>query len=332
MARNMVGTSIFLCILSLLIFAFGCGGKGASTTLGNLPPPPDINLEMPSGWTDSILEKVKKEEPLTTVLAVTKIMDTEAKKPDEVIRKTLTTALTNTGKFTLVERALVDSVFEEAALLEALGSTQMNAQEIADVGKNALGAEVLVVGGTSGGIADGTIDKFTHQERTLDIDIDIRAVDTKTFEICFAQHAHGQAHGVIAVDGEGKSVAGDKNSKSLYAKAARQATEEVAGKIGSLYPLLGYVASVQGDKVTTDVGSSRGAKTGDIFIVFRKGDEILHPETQKHLGWSKTVLAAIQIISTEEKMSTGNVFKISTPETNIIPSDLVIALEVPRKR
>ena len=53
MRGNMVGIPIFSCTLSLLIFCLGCGGKGASTTTGELPPPPAVNLAiMPSGWTD----------------------------------------------------------------------------------------------------------------------------------------------------------------------------------------------------------------------------------------------------------------------------------------
>ncbi len=65
--------------------------------------------------------------------------------------------------------------------------------------------------------------------------------------------------------------------------------------VNAFQPIEGVVLDTDGDRVYLDVGEERGAKVGQEFTVFRKGDAFLHPITGKILGRYEDVLGYAQV-------------------------------------
>jgi hypothetical protein len=187
-----------------------------------------------------------------------------------------------------------------------------------------LGAETVVFGVISSATAQ-TIDKFSYDLVRLKIQVDVRAVNTTTGKIVLSEKAEGKSDNKVVKTGDGTVVSGALDYNAAYAAAAQQAVDRVGKKISGLFPLMGFIVQVTGEQVFTDIGEERGVRKGDVFIVFRVGDEIKHPATGVHLGWAKRILGAIRIVSSEENMSTGVIARKAESGGEIMLGDLIIA-------
>jgi curli biogenesis system outer membrane secretion channel CsgG len=308
---------------SILLLLNCAGTKPKPAPVAAPAPEKPIELAMPQGWTDQILEKVKNNQSLKSVIAV---MDFEGNdklngKVDLKMADMLTTALVKSGKFDVVERNKMDRVVKEQSL-KMTGMIDQSSTA-ADVGKM-LGAETVVMGVISSA-TEQTIDKFSYEIVRIEVAIDVRAVNTTTGKIILSEKATGVSDSKVVKTGDGTMVSGAINYNSAYAKAAQDAIELVGKKISVLFPLLGFVVQASGDQVSTDVGEARGVQKNDIFIVFRMGGEILHPATGKHLGWNKKIIGAIKVASTEENMSNGAIVRKADNAGDITVGDMVIA-------
>jgi hypothetical protein len=79
-------------------------------------------------------------------------------------------------------------------------------------------------------------------------------------------------------------------------------------KIEQSFPMLeGRVVKSEGEKVYIDRGSDGSVKKEMKFIVYRKGDPILHPVTGKHLGCDTLELAEARIANVFDNFSIGKV-------------------------
>jgi curli biogenesis system outer membrane secretion channel CsgG len=284
-----------------------------------------IALEMPSGWTDDIIEKVKNNQPLKKVIAVMDFEGNDKLKGyvDLKMSDMLTTALVKTGKFDLVERNKIDRVFKEQGL-KASGAVDA-ASNAAEMGK-LLGAE-FVVFGTISGATESTIDKFSYKIVRVEISVDIRAVNTTDGKILLSEKATGIGDTKIVSTADGTMVSGKLNFNSLYSDGARDAVDKCGKKIGQLFPLLGFLVNTNPGTATIDIGEERGVQKDDYFIIFRIGNEVKHPATGKHLGWQKDIISAMRIISTEQSMATGKILNKSSPSAQPGVGDMVIQVK-----
>ena len=119
-------------------------------------------------------------------------------------------------------------------------------------------------------------------------------------------------------------MSGPTSYDPLYLNAMAQALDEASQLVSTAAPLIGFVIAVREEELVIDLGEGRGVKTGDSFIVFRRGDELLHPVTGARVGWDKTVLAALEIVATEENLSTGRMVAVVERDVEVRPGDLVI--------
>ena len=70
----------------------------------------------------------------------------------------------------------------------------------------------------------------------------------------------------------------------------------MADELSSAFqPIEGLVLDTDADRVYIDIGEERGAKVGQEFTVFRKGDAFQHPITGKVLGRYEDVLGYAQV-------------------------------------
>ena len=287
--------------------------------------PAAAELAMPSGWSDNMLDQLTKGQDTRRTIAVLEFEGAEKfhRLADlglngRSLADMAITYLTNTGKFNVVERSRLDKIMKE----QELQLSDQVASQVAEVGR-LVGADAVVFGIVTGA-SDEVIPKVSFKILQFKVTVDMRCVDASTGKVIYAEQALGQVDKKIIEDSRGKVVSGNINSKDEYSVVLKQAIGDSVKKIAAKFPLLGYVVSVQGEQVITDVGSTKGVQPGSQFIVFRKGQPIIHPATGKTLGWSKQIIALIQIDSSEETMSTGKILALKDAKEKPQAGDLVI--------
>jgi len=312
--------SLSLTLSIFLLFLVGCTASNTQTSTSKSKASTG-SIQMPSGWDDTTIDRIKSGEPLKKVLAV---LDFEGYKflkgkADIKMSDMLTTALVKTSRYEIVERNKIDKIFAE----QNLGMSGMvDESSAAEVGK-LLGAEYVVFGSIT--YAEKTKeDKFAYDLWTTGVTIDVRAVNTTTGKILLSETSTGKVETPQITNADGLVVEGTTDWSATFSQAARIATDKVAIQISRLEPLVGFVLNVESNQVIIDIGEEQGVNIGDIFVAFNVGDEILHPATGKRIGWKKEILQELEIISTEKTMST--VKKIKTESMKQLnPGDFVIS-------
>ena len=309
-------------VLLIALFISGCASTGPTQPRTTMPTTKSTEkISMPSGWDDSIIDKIKAGESTKQVLAVLDFEGNEKLKGkvDLKMSDMLTTALFNTKRFDIVERNKIDKVFQE----QNFGMSGMvDANSAAEVGK-LLGAEYVVFGSITSATRKD-IDKFGYMLIRIEVGIDVRAVNTSTGKILLSEEALGVSESKLITTADGVIVSGNIDYNSAYADASRDAIAKVSTQIADLSPLIGYVVTVDSDQVMIDVGEEQGVKNGDIFVAFMVGDKIIHPGTGKQIGWKKEILKEVKVVSTEKTMSTAVEVKIQSHK-QLNPGDFVIS-------
>ncbi len=204
----------------------------------------------------------------------------------------LTTELVKSGEYIVIERQELDRILAE----QKLGASGIvTPQSAAEIGK-VLGVELAVVGSvtefgykknSTGGSIKGLGIGVKSQSAT--VGIDCRLINTTTAEIIAADNVLKEkstkglklrAHGVSF---------NDQNSfdESLVGKAAREAVEDIVGMVNNNMPNVTWQAKVVTEKngvVYINVGSEHGVSSGDVFMIYQKGEELIDPDTGISLG------------------------------------------------
>lgn len=169
----------------------------------------------------------------------------------------LVTGFVGINRFKVIERAQLEKILEE----QKLGMAGIiDASTAAQIGKG-IGVDGVVCGSiTQGGNA---------------VTIDARLIDTETAAIIVAKDAY---------------------SNGLSLQNLSQMISDLAARFKADLPLVnGYVISVQGEKVTVDLGHKNGIKKGMKCHVYREGAPIVHPVTGEVLGKNIDELCEVQI-------------------------------------
>jgi TolB-like protein len=169
----------------------------------------------------------------------------------------LVTGFVSTNRFKVIERAQLEKILEE----QKLGMTGIiDASTAAQIGKG-IGVDGVVCGSiTQGGNA---------------VTIDARLIDTETAAIIVAKDAY---------------------SSGTSLQNLSQMISDLAAKFKTDLPLLnGYVISVQGTKVTVDLGYKNGLKKGMKCHIYREGAPIVHPVSGAVIGKMIDELCEVQV-------------------------------------
>jgi curli biogenesis system outer membrane secretion channel CsgG len=284
-----------------------------------------VPLTMPAGWNDSYFARLDEGRKPKTVVAVMNFTGGEVLEDRLRIRMAdaLVTSLVQAGRFDVVERERLDLVMTEQNLTQ---TGRVDPATAARVGK-ILGAE-LVVFGLVTGATEQKIDKFSYDLVRVEVSIDVRAVNVSTGRVVISESAKGSAEARVITTASGEVVSGPTNYDPLYHEASRTALDRAAALVSGAVPLVGYLVALDGQRATLDLGEDRGVKAGDTFIAFRRGNPILHPASGERIGWEKTVLAALEVTSTEVDLSQARVVN-SASGTELKPGDLVILRPAP---
>lgn len=222
-------------------------------TAGQAPPPTPIPAQ-PAATTPSSKTPKPAPEPSTTIIGdrlsiailpfETKGIGGELGEIDLLDK--ITTVFFNLHRFKVIERAQLEKVLSE----QQLGMTGViDASTAAEIGKG-IGVDAVVCGSIArtGNAAS----------------IDARLIDTETAAIITAQDAY---------------------ANGLNLPALSQMIQEAANKIKNDLPLItGYVIQAEQDRLTLDLGRSRGIRKGMKCHVYREGEPIVHPVTKEVIG------------------------------------------------
>lgn len=287
---------------------------------------------MPSQWSDRLLDRMQEGKREKYSIAVLDF-ETDGKLPPEVkldLSDMLITSLVQTGKFDVVEREKIELVKkeQEQALSErfpgGLGrSLHIDPKTAPKLGK-LLGVEATVFGSVTSATKT-TIDKFAYDLERIEVGIDVRAANTETGKIIFSESASGASELKIVTTAGGQLVSGAVDPNGAYKTAMQEAVSRVGPKIADLFPILGVVVNVRLNQIYLDVGQQSGVKTGQKFLIFRRGKEILRPETGGHFGWEKEVVGTVMVSTIERDMSIATLATLHDPKSPMKPGDFAIS-------
>jgi curli biogenesis system outer membrane secretion channel CsgG len=305
--------------LSILLLALLALPQAAAAQRRTIP------LSMPAGWNDSYFARLDEGRKPKTVVAVMNFSGGESLEERLRLRMAdaLVTSLVKAGRFDVVERERLDLVMTEQNLTQ---TGRVDPATAARVGK-ILGAE-LVVFGLVTGATEQKIDKFSYDLVRIEVSIDVRAVNVSSGRVVISENALGTAEARVITTATGEIVSGPTNYDPLYHEASRLALDKAASLVSGAVPLVGYVVVSGEQGVTLDLGEDRGVKTGDTFIAFRRGNPILHPATGERIGWEKTIIAALEVTTTEVDLSQARIVNPASG-ADLKPGDLVILRPAP---
>lgn len=210
---------------------------------------------------------------------------------DDSLRKQvadlLSKALTESGKFIVLERPDIEQIKEESKLT---GQTT-----------NIVGADALIIGSLTefGRKIIGETGFLSSTKRQIAFaKVDVRLVDTNTSQVFFSAAGAGES------STESASVAGFGSQASydgtLNDSAIRQAVSEVVNRLSAELmnrPWRTYILSIDGQRAFISGGKSQGIKPGMAFLVQTTGEKIKSPQTGFDITLPGKTIAEVRVDS-----------------------------------
>lgn len=227
----------------------------------------------------------------------------------------LTTALVETGRFIVVERAAIDKVTGEQDLS---ASGRVNKETAAATGR-IIGAQTLITGditefsynqtSVGGTFKPLKFIKAKTDKVTATVALDLRLIDAETGEVIFSHRSEGKssmtgASAELTRGDQEFSVSGYKNTP--LGQASREAIEGAVAAIISqmkAVPWAARVIDVRDQLIYINAGTEQGIRPGMEFDVYHQQPPLVDPDTGKTLGTPDRKIGAIRITSAEDKYS-----------------------------
>ena len=247
----------------------------------------------------------------------------------------LSTELTKSEKFVVVERAALSDILGE----QQLGGKGLATPESAAASGKLLGAQILVRGtvtdfepakqggGAQISVAGGNLPiggLLGKGGSTAYVAIDLRLIDAVTGEVIDTYRAEAEAkasstHFALQHVKTGVGFGTEQFNKTPLGKAALQAIQGAVSYItrrtGSI-PWSGRISEVtENGKIYVNAGEDVGLKPGDELDIFVVTKEIKDPDTGAILGVEEHRLGALKIESAKPRFSVGVLQEGPSPKT-----------------
>lgn len=229
--------------------------------------------------TVTVTRKIEKVRQIGSRMSISVLpLDSKGNKSmvGDIAYNGIISAIFNQKRFQVVEREKIEEVLRELKLSQ---TALVQPQTASKIGK-------LIVADT---IMTGSI-----YERRNSIEISTRLINTETSAIM-------ETHDVF---GEDKSFQGMKTMM-----------EGLALKYKRSFPMLeGVIIKTEGDSVLVDLGSENKIKNNMLFIIFRNGEEVIHPVSGRRYGIEPLELGKARVTNVYKKYSSAAVSKYKKVE------------------
>ena len=215
----------------------------------------------------------------------------------------LVTALVKTDRYQVLERADIEQIIEE----QKLGQSGLVTQEsAAQVGK-LLGVEIAIIGAvTEFGYSEGGVGGRLKQkglglgikESEATVGIDVRFINTTSGEILMAENVRksNSKKGLSLDTPDFNFDSRNKFDESIVGKATRDAIDTIVEILDANAPSIPWQAKViRGDPIYINAGSLSGVSVGDVFDVYRPGEELIDPDTGLVLGSTESKIGSVRV-------------------------------------
>jgi len=224
----------------------------------------------------------------------------------------LTTALVQSGEFSVMEREQLDHVLAEQNFGQSGRVTEQTAPQLGKL----LGVAAIVYGAvtefgymesdTGGGIPG--LGRGGFSKTTARVAIDVRIIDTTTGQILLAHTADADRTQMgLKLSTQDFSFGHDgKFDETLVGKATREAIDALVEEISETLedvPWTGRVVKASGDKIYLNAGQTTGITAGMEFNVYRMGEALVDPVTGLDLGAEEEKIGVISASDIKEKYS-----------------------------
>lgn len=215
----------------------------------------------------------------------------------------LVTALTNSGRFVVLDRQNLEDIQKEQALTKTPDFDQKSAIEAGKL----LGAQVIVRGAVTelnvkksgsgvGGLVGDTVG-FSQAKSEATVGIDLKIVDATTGEVIQSVKATGKVTSKtqsFTLNSSDIKLGAASFESSVLGEAVRKAIEDAVAKVVKNTETIDWqaqVATVTGEgtaaQIYINVGADSGLKVGDILEIDTPGEEIRDNDTDTVIGFTK---------------------------------------------
>lgn len=247
-----------------------------------------------------------------------------------IISEQMTTALTQTGRVIVLERAQIGKVIGNAQLEKEGDTAKYFAQETTAASGQLKGVQAMLVGvvtqyepnisGGGGGLDIPGLGSLKYHEDKAVVGIEVRLVDAATGKVLLASPgkaeilaqgagASGTYHGIgVNAGAYQRTPLGEATRQ-----AAKSALEGLTGKLETL-PWEGGVIDAKGpEKVFLDAGADVDLQPGARFRVVHRGEAIKGPDGAV-MGYDDTEAGVVEVTQVQDKMSVAKVVEGEGPK------------------
>lgn len=237
--------------------------------------------------------------------------------PSDDIYQRVTGAFFKTRRFTVIERNQLGAVLNEG---KNQGTVAFDEASAITLGRQ-VGAKIVVIGSYTANMSRTTGSYQTKNGGTEYYEL---FPGTVVVNLRLVNVESGKIQDVIDATGTGKESTSSKSVAVTLDDLSKKLDREVSNH----FPLTGYVIKVIDEKqAMIDLGQNQGVNSSDEFIVFERGEDIVHPVTGKVIKGEKKVITEFKVQSVQEDSAT---VKITGAKVAIKPG---MALESkPKKR
>jgi curli biogenesis system outer membrane secretion channel CsgG len=238
----------------------------------------------------------------------------------------LITALMESGRFIVVERAHIQPILAEQQMKQsglvnpttgpAAGNiTGVHAFIIGSVtsfGAQDKGGGVSLGAGGSGGLLGGVVGGLSQQSQSGKVTIEVRYVNATTSQIMdtvtISEDIESSSWSLNA-GYKGVSLGTNKFYNTPLGEATRRAitraVQQLATEMNDV-PWSGLVVDYDGTELYINAGKNSGIKAGDKLVIERIAKTLTDPATGEVLKITKQKIGLVTLTSVEERISSGN--------------------------
>jgi curli biogenesis system outer membrane secretion channel CsgG len=243
----------------------------------------------------------------------------------------LTTALSQSGQFVVLERANVDRITYEQQLKANKVVNPETGPELFQVS----GAQFIIIGSVTefgaqdkgGGINIGLSGQGNNPLNALlgttrtegAVAIDMRIVDTTTTQVVQTvkvREPFSNTSVNVASTYKGIALGGNEFMNTPLGEATRHTIDKAVAQIiatAARQPWQAQIVDYDGKEVVINAGGNSGVKKGDHFNIERISQRFTDPATGEVLSTRKRSLGTLDITNVEDKVAFGN-YTASNPD------------------